>query len=215
MLSGIGPADELRRTGYRSCRTCRASGRISRIIPAGTVQVRCYAAAVAAGGAIAGQISQVPVVPTRDAHVEWRRSDRLRPDHARLDAPDVEIIFLPVLWHDEGFTPPTEHGFTMAVMLLRPRSRGRSRCDRPIRCSRRSSRRNHLSDLADGSRDDRRGHQDRAPDCRRARRWRASRAARSFPAASATTGEEWPSRCGARPDHLPSRRHLQDGDSTR
>jgi choline dehydrogenase len=47
---------------------------------------------------------------------------RTRPD---LAAPDIEIIFLPVLWLNEGLTPPHEHGFTVASMLLQPRSRGR------------------------------------------------------------------------------------------
>jgi choline dehydrogenase-like flavoprotein len=41
-----------------------------------------------------------------------------------LGAPDIEIIFLPVLWLNEGLTPPHEHGFTLASMLLQPRSRG-------------------------------------------------------------------------------------------
>ena len=47
---------------------------------------------------------------------------RTRPD---LGAPDIEIIFLPVLRLNEGLTPPREHGFPLASMLLQPRSRGR------------------------------------------------------------------------------------------
>ena len=42
----------------------------------------------------------------------------------RLIAPDVELLLAPVLFQDEGLTQPTEHGFTLAVVLLEPRSSG-------------------------------------------------------------------------------------------
>ena len=41
-----------------------------------------------------------------------------------LDAPDIELLLAPVLFEDEGLTQPTEHGLTLAVVLLRPRSAG-------------------------------------------------------------------------------------------
>ncbi len=41
-----------------------------------------------------------------------------------LSAPDVEILFAPVLFLDEGLTAPTVHGFSMGPMVLKPRSRG-------------------------------------------------------------------------------------------
>ena len=46
---------------------------------------------------------------------------RSRPD---LPAPDIELLLAPVLFEDEGLTPPSEHGLTLAVVLLRPRSVG-------------------------------------------------------------------------------------------
>jgi choline dehydrogenase len=46
---------------------------------------------------------------------------RSRPD---LAAPDLELLLAPVLFEDEGLTQPTEHGLTLAVVLLRPRSVG-------------------------------------------------------------------------------------------
>jgi choline dehydrogenase len=39
-------------------------------------------------------------------------------------APDIELLLAPVLFEDEGLTQPTEHGFTLAVVLLEPRSSG-------------------------------------------------------------------------------------------
>jgi choline dehydrogenase len=41
-----------------------------------------------------------------------------------LAAPDLELVFAPVLFLDEGLTQPTDHGFTLAVVLLQPRSVG-------------------------------------------------------------------------------------------
>ena len=43
---------------------------------------------------------------------------------ADLRAPDLELLLAPVLFEDEGLTQPTEHGLTLAVVLLRPKSVG-------------------------------------------------------------------------------------------
>ena len=41
-----------------------------------------------------------------------------------LALPDVELLLAPVLFEEEGLKPPSEHGFTLAVVLLTPRSSG-------------------------------------------------------------------------------------------
>jgi choline dehydrogenase len=43
---------------------------------------------------------------------------------AELEAPDLELLFAPVLFLDEGLTPPPEHGLTIAAICLQPESRG-------------------------------------------------------------------------------------------
>jgi choline dehydrogenase-like flavoprotein len=43
---------------------------------------------------------------------------------ADLEAPDLELLLAPVLFEEEGLKQPTEHGLTLAVVLLRPRSAG-------------------------------------------------------------------------------------------
>ena len=43
---------------------------------------------------------------------------------AGLDLPDIELIFAPVAFVDQGLTAPTAHGLTLGAVLLRPRSRG-------------------------------------------------------------------------------------------
>jgi choline dehydrogenase len=45
----------------------------------------------------------------------------MRPD---VRTPDLELIFLPVLFEEEGLKQPTEHGLTIGVVLLQPRSVG-------------------------------------------------------------------------------------------
>jgi choline dehydrogenase len=46
---------------------------------------------------------------------------RSRPD---APAPDLELLFAPVLYEDGGLTPPRGHGFTIGAILLQPRSSG-------------------------------------------------------------------------------------------
>jgi choline dehydrogenase len=41
-----------------------------------------------------------------------------------LVLPDLELLLAPVLFEKEGLEPPSEHGLTLAVVLLVPRSRG-------------------------------------------------------------------------------------------
>ncbi len=42
-----------------------------------------------------------------------------------LEAPDLELIFAPVLFVDEGLAPPLTHGLTIGTIALQPRSIGR------------------------------------------------------------------------------------------
>jgi choline dehydrogenase len=42
-----------------------------------------------------------------------------------LPAPDLELLFAPVLYLDEGLTPPDGHGFSIAAVCLQPRSVGK------------------------------------------------------------------------------------------
>jgi len=41
-----------------------------------------------------------------------------------MTAPDVQVHGAPVMYLDEGLTPPPDHGFTMVVCILKPDSRG-------------------------------------------------------------------------------------------
>ena len=41
-----------------------------------------------------------------------------------LAAPDIELLFAPVLYLDEGLTEPDRHGFSVGIVALQPRSVG-------------------------------------------------------------------------------------------
>src|SRR3954471_1141374 len=43
---------------------------------------------------------------------------------ADVAAPDLELLFAPVLFEEAGLAPPRGHGFTIGAVLLRPRSSG-------------------------------------------------------------------------------------------
>jgi choline dehydrogenase len=50
---------------------------------------------------------------------------------SRAQAPDLELIFGPVLYVEEGLVPPPAHGFSIAAVCLQPRSRGSVRLRSP------------------------------------------------------------------------------------
>ena len=50
---------------------------------------------------------------------------------ATLAAPDLELLFAPVLFEEEGLAPPSQHGFTLASVLLQPASEGEIRLASP------------------------------------------------------------------------------------
>lgn len=44
--------------------------------------------------------------------------------NAQTGSPNLELIFAPVLYVEEGLVPPPSHGFSIAGVVLQPRSRG-------------------------------------------------------------------------------------------
>jgi choline dehydrogenase len=124
MLSGVGPADEIRRHGIDVLHDLPGVGANLQDHPAGKLLGRCpkpitLFAAESFGNLLRYFLFRRGMLSSNGG--EALAFVRTRPD---LGAPDLEIIFLPVLWLDEGLTPPREHGFTIATMLLKPQSRG-------------------------------------------------------------------------------------------
>lgn len=127
LLSGVGPADEIRAHGLDVVQDLPGVGRNLHDHPAGKLMARCPEPVSLFTAETPGQL--VRYLLFRRGMLTSNGGEaiafvRTRPERT---APDVELIFLPVLWLGEGLTPPTEHGFTVAAMLLRPESRGRVR----------------------------------------------------------------------------------------
>ena len=80
---------------------------------------------------------------------------RTSPD---LPAPDLEVVFGPVIWTGQGLEPPARHGVTIGPVALKPRSRGSVELRSPDPRERPAIDPNYLSDpddlrvLADGAR---------------------------------------------------------------
>ncbi len=127
MRSGVGPADELRGLGIEIVLDLPGVGRNLQDHPAGKILVRSTKPVSLMGADSFGNLLRYFLFrrgPLTSNGAEAVAFVRTRP---ALEHPDIEIIFLPVLWLNEGLTQPTEHGFSLAAMLLKPRSRGRVR----------------------------------------------------------------------------------------
>jgi choline dehydrogenase len=48
-----------------------------------------------------------------------------RSGFSQTDAPDIELLFAPFEWRNEGLEPPQIHGFTIGAIAVAPLSRGR------------------------------------------------------------------------------------------
>ncbi|MFN0155557.1 MAG: GMC family oxidoreductase, partial [Gaiella sp.] len=124
LLSGIGPVGELARHGIDPVADAPEVGQnlldhVACGLLCRTRDVRTLARAdtplnllrwlLAGGGPLASNVAE---------GAAFVRSDPC------LAAPDLELLFAPVLFENEGLTRPTEHGLTLATILLQPRSRG-------------------------------------------------------------------------------------------
>ncbi len=123
-LSGIGPREPLERAGVGVVHELPGVGRnlldhLANGLLVHTREVETLASAESmrniAAWALFGRGPLTSNIGEAAAFV------RTRPG---LRTPDLELIFAPVLFLDEGLTQPTEHGFTLAVVLLKPRSVG-------------------------------------------------------------------------------------------
>lgn len=125
MLSGVGPADELSRLGIRVVRDCPAVGRdlqdhpmVPLVYATGRRDTLKNAESIGAllryilfkRGMLASNIAEA---------IAFTRAG------VSATAPDLELLFAPVEWRQEGLERPKVHGFTIGVIPVAPRSRGR------------------------------------------------------------------------------------------
>ena len=123
-LSGIGPSDTLRALGIESVVNHPAVGaNLLDHLACGLLVRTRNVETLASAESLANLarwlfLGRGPLTSNLGEAVAFVRS---RP---ALTAPDVELLLAPVLFEEEGLKQPTEHGFTLAVVLLAPRSAG-------------------------------------------------------------------------------------------
>lgn len=124
LLSGIGPAEELRRIGLDVVQDLPGVGQNLQEHAVSGVFVRCndpvslFAAETLPQLARYLLLRRGMLTSNAGEAIAFVRTQRV------LEAPDVEIVGIPVLFMDEGLKPPPEHGFTLGVIVLKPKSRG-------------------------------------------------------------------------------------------
>jgi choline dehydrogenase len=124
MLSGIGPAAELRRHGIA----------VAHDLPGVGAHLQDHIVAGLLAGIRARDSMLVAESPRNLLrYMLFRRGMlasnaaeaaafvRSRPD---LPAPDLELVFVPVLFQEQGLVKPTQHGLTIGIVALQPESRG-------------------------------------------------------------------------------------------
>jgi choline dehydrogenase len=125
MVSGVGPADGLRAAGIQVVRDLPGVGR----------NLRDHPMAIMLWDASGKESLFAAEKPAQLLKLVLQRRGLLTSNVGEaavllrsrdgLAAPDVELLFAPVLYLDQGLTEPDRHGFSVGVVGLQPRSVGR------------------------------------------------------------------------------------------
>jgi choline dehydrogenase len=125
LLSGIGPADQLRTLNIPVVVDLPGVGENLQDHLAMAVVYQCTQPVTLASAETMGNILNFLLFkkgPLTSNIAEAAAFIKTKPG---LPAPDLEIIFAPVYFLDHGFGNPAGHGFTFGTVLLAPESRGR------------------------------------------------------------------------------------------
>ncbi len=123
-LSGVGPRDALEHAGVEVVREHPSVGanlldHLANGLLVRTKGVETLASAESLPNLVRWALrGRGPLTSNLGEAVAFVRST---PD---LAAADLELLLAPVLFEEEGLKPPSEHGLTLAVVLLTPRSSG-------------------------------------------------------------------------------------------
>ncbi|NUP50037.1 MAG: glucose-methanol-choline oxidoreductase [Catenulispora sp.] len=124
MLSGVGPVEQLRPRGIEVVAESPEVGRNLRDHLAAGLVVRVKdVKSLISGRTPAGFARYLrrhdgPLSSNVGEAYLFTKSDEA------LDQPDIEVIFAPVAFLDEGLTRPKEHGYTVSAVLQKPLSHG-------------------------------------------------------------------------------------------
>ena len=127
LLSGIGPREELERHGIDVVLDAPGVGRNLRDHLANGILVRTRGAETLYSAESLPNLvhwlvrGRGPLTSNVAEAVAFVKTD------PALEAPDLELLFAPVLFEGEGLQKPSAHGFTVASIPLQPRSAGEVR----------------------------------------------------------------------------------------
>lgn len=127
MLSGIGPADELMKHGVRVAADLPGVGRNLQDHQLIGVEFECREPVGLHKADNLRNILNFMLFhkgPLTSNVAEAGAFIRTRPD---LRLPDVELVFAPVFYMDNGFSNPDLHGFSIGIAIQHPESRGEIR----------------------------------------------------------------------------------------
>jgi choline dehydrogenase len=125
LLSGIGPADQLRALNIPVVVDLPGVGEnLQDHLATGTVY-QCTQPVTLASAETIGNILNYLLFKKGPLTSNIAEAAAFIKTKAGLPAPDLEIVFAPVYFLDHGFGNPAGHGFTFGVVLLTPQSRGR------------------------------------------------------------------------------------------
>ncbi len=123
-LSGIGPRGALEEAGVEVVHEHPSVGTNLLDHLANGLLVRTKGVETLASAESLRNLVRWALRGSRSAHVEPRRGGRVRAVSPRSRLPPTSSSSSrPVLFEEEGLKPPTEHGLTLAVVLLRPSQR--------------------------------------------------------------------------------------------
>jgi choline dehydrogenase len=124
MLSGVGDPDRLAAAGVPvTVRSLEVGRNLQDHLAAGWI-VHTPTAVSLVDAEKLGQVAKYLLRRTGMLSSNVAEAVAMWHTEAGLAGPDIELLFAPVPFLDHGFTTPPGHGFTLASILLQPRSTG-------------------------------------------------------------------------------------------
>ncbi len=128
LLSGIGPAEALRRHGIPVLHDAPDVGENLQDHPLAPLVVRTQG--IDTMKSAESPIHLLRYLLARRGMLASNAVEAFafaRSNAADAPAPDIELIFVPLEWRNEGLEPPAMHAFSIGGVVVAPRSRGRLR----------------------------------------------------------------------------------------
>jgi choline dehydrogenase len=124
LLSGIGPSDELAKHRIKPVHELPGVGLNLQDHPVVTCHVEAIHPGTLYSAETAANLARYLLLRRGMLTSNAAEAAAFIHSHPGLPAPDLELIFAPGLFQNEGLTPPTGHGFTIFSVALQPHSAG-------------------------------------------------------------------------------------------